>query len=345
VTLPLSILDLMPIPNGGDGAQAIHNTLELARLSEELGYTRYWLAEHHNFPGLAAVAPEVLIGVIARETSRIRVGAGGVLLPNYAPLKVAELFRTLEGLAPGRIDLGIGRAPNQDPRTALALRGSEAALGAANDIAQLLAELKGYAQAAPSTFPEGHPLREVIASPEGVPLPPIWLLGSGQLSAQIAAEGGHGYAAAYHFSPSESAKAIQAYRAHFQPSAQLAHPYAIASISVICAETDELAEDLRLVSELTAVRRLKGERLPPPSIAEARAYAFTAEERENLKVFTHVTGSPARVHAELNELAAQLDVDELILVISISDHALRRRSYELVAEAFALSAPPVALPV
>lgn len=338
MTFPISILDLIPIPNGGGGIAAVHNTLELAQLAEALGYYRYWLAEHHNFVGLAAVSPEVLIGVIARETKRIRVGSGGILLPNYAPLKVAENFRTLEALSPGRIDLGIGRAPNQDKRTALALRRSEAALTAADDIGQLLAELEGFAEVAPSAFPEGNPLREVIASPEGVPFPPIWLLGSGQLSGKLAAERGRGFAAAYHFSPIEAEKAIPAYKANFKPSTYLSHPYAIVSVSVICAETDELAEGLKLAGDLTALRRQRGERGAPPTVEEARAYPFTPEELEKVRIFTPLYGNPASVHQQLTELVTRLDADELIIVTSIGDHALRRRSYELVAEVFGLGA-------
>jgi luciferase family oxidoreductase group 1 len=337
MTFSLSILDLMPIPTGGDGQQAIHNTLELAKLADELGYTRYWLAEHHNFPGLAAVAPEVLIGAIARETRHIRVGSGGILLPNYAPLKVAETFRTLEALTPGRIDLGIGRAPNQDPRTALALRGSEAGLGRADDIAQLVAELEGYAEVAPSAFPDDHQLHDLIASPEGVPFPPIWLLGSGQCSGVLAAERGRGFAAAYHFGPLESEKAIRAYKANFRPSAHLARPYALASVSVICTESQEVAEGLKLVGDLANLRRQKGERGAPPTVAEARAYQFTPEDQEKLLPFTPVYGMPDHVQRELADLAAKLDADELMLVINISDHALRRRSYELVAEVFGLA--------
>ncbi|MFN8495595.1 MAG: LLM class flavin-dependent oxidoreductase [Caldilineaceae bacterium] len=336
MTFPISILDLIPIPNGGGGIEAVHNTLELAQLAERLGYYRYWLAEHHNFVGLAAVAPEVLIGVIARETQRIRVGSGGILLPNYAPLKVAETFRTLEALAPGRIDLGIGRAPNQDKRTALALRRNEAALNAADDIGQLLAELEGYAEVAPSAFPEGNPLRDVIASPEGVPFPPIWLLGSGQLSGKLAAERGRGFAAAYHFSPVEAEKAIPAYKANFKPSVHLERPYALVSVAVICAETDELAEDLKLAADLTTLRRHKGERGAPPTVEEARAYPFTSEELEKIRIFTPIYGNPTRVHQQLTELVTRLGADELIIVTSIGDHALRRRSYELVAEVFGL---------
>jgi len=331
VAFPLSVLDLTPIPYDGDGAQAVHNTLELAKLADRLGYHRYWLAEHHNFPGLAAVAPEVLIGVIARETSRIRVGSGGILLPNYAPLKVAEVFRTLEAVAPGRIDLGIGRAPNQDKRTALALRGSESRLEAADDIARLVSELEGFAQAAPSAFPEDHPLHELIASPEGVPFPPIWLLGSGQKSGLLAAERGRGFAAAYHFSPGESQKAIRTYREQFRASAHLAEPYAIASVSVICADTQEQAEDIKRVSELVTLHRLNQQRLPIPTVEEARAYTFTDEDREKLAAFAPIYGTAEHVRSQLRDLAAQLDADELILVININDHALRRRAYELLA--------------
>lgn len=336
MAFPLSVLDLTPIPYDGDGAQAVHNTLELAKLADRLGYHRYWLAEHHNFPGLAAVAPEVLIGVIARETSRIRVGSGGILLPNYAPLKVAEVFRTLEAVAPGRIDLGIGRAPNQDKRTALALRGSESRLEAADDIARLVSELEGFAQAAPSAFPEDHPLHELIASPEGVPLPPIWLLGSGQKSGLLAAERGRGFAAAYHFSPGESQKAIRTYKDNFRPSAHLAEPRALVSVSVICAESAELAEGLKLAHDLASVRRQKGERGAPPSVEEARAYQFNAEEQETLQKFAPIYGTPDKVHAELSELITRLDADEAIIVTNIADEALRRRSYELLAEVFAL---------
>ena len=336
MTLPLSILDLIPIPNGGGGIEAVQNTLALAQLGEALGYQRYWLAEHHNFVGLAAVAPEVLIGVIARETQRIRVGSGGILLPNYAPLKVAETFRTLEALVPGRIDLGIGRAPNQDKRTALALRGSEAALTAADDIARLLVELEGFAEVGPSAFPAGHPLYDIIAAPEGVPFPPIWLLGSGQLSGQLAAVRGRGFGAAYHFSPVEATKAIPAYKAAFQPSAYLAHPYAILCVSVICAESQEAAETLKVTADLTTLRRQKGERGAPPTPAEADAYAFSPEELEKLRPFAPIYGDPDGVRQTLTELTTSLGADELMIVTNISDQAARRRSYELLAETFGL---------
>ncbi|MBV9788222.1 MAG: LLM class flavin-dependent oxidoreductase, partial [Chloroflexi bacterium] len=212
-----------------------------------------------------------------------------------------------------------------------ALRGSESRLQAADDIARLVAELEGYAEIAPSAFPEDHPLHTVIASPEGVPFPPIVLLGSGQRSGVLAAERGRAFAAAYHFGPLESAKAIRAYQANFRPSAHLAEPYALASVSVICAESQELAEGLKLAGDLSQLRRLRQERGPAPTIEEARAYAFTAEDREQLAPFTPIYGTPDHVARALRTLAAELNADELILVINITDHALRRRSHELIA--------------
>jgi luciferase family oxidoreductase group 1 len=336
MAIPLSVLDVSPLPNGGTGAQALQNTIDLAVYVEELGYQRFWVAEHHNMRGLAGVAPEVLIGVIAQRTRHIRVGSGGVLLPNYAPIKVAELFRTLEALTPGRIDAGIGRAPNQDPRTALALRGSEAALKAADDIARLLAEVEGFGEVAPSPFAEDHPLREVIASPEGVPFPPIFLLGSGQLSAKIAAERGRGFAAAYFFSPGESENAIKHYKAHFQPSSTFAAPHAILTVGVICAESDELANDLARAAQVTALRRLNGIKGSFATIEEARAYQFTEEDLGKLKPFVPIAGNPETVQRELNALVAQIGPDELMITTNIGDQALRRRSYELLAEVYNL---------
>ena len=342
--IPLSVLDVSPLPPDGSGTQAIQNTLDLASFVEQLGYKRFWLAEHHNMRGMAGVAPELLIAVIAQRTSRIRVGSGGVLLPNYAPIKVAELFRTLEAITPGRIDAGIGRAPNQDPRTALALRQDEAALSKADDIARLVAELEGFAEVAPSAFPDDHPLHEVIASPEGVRFPPIFLLGSGQLSAKIAAERGRGFAAAYFFSPDESETAIRAYKEHFQPSPHFAEPHAILTVGVICAPTDEEAEAISRASQLTALRRLNGITGGFASLEEAREYEFSAEDQEKLRRFAPISGSPAHVQDQLNELAAKIGPDELMIATNVGDHAVRRRSYALIARQFGLAehtnAPP-----
>ena len=199
----LSVLDLSPVSSGSNGAQALHNTLELARLTDQLGYERYWLAEHHNLPSVASSAPEVMIGHVASETSRIRVGAGGIMLPNHAPLRVVETFRVLESLHPGRVDLGIGRAPGTDPVTATVLRRSRDGQGA-DDFPQQFSELLAFSG---HGFPEGHPLRSVIAMPSDVGLPPIWLLGSSGYSARAAGEMGLGYAFASHFSPTDPAPA------------------------------------------------------------------------------------------------------------------------------------------
>lgn len=342
MTTLLSVLDLAPLPADGDGAQALRNTIELASVVEELGYERFWVAEHHNMRGLAGVAPELLIAVIAQRTRRIRVGSGGVLLPNYAPLKVAELFRTLEALAPGRIDAGIGRAPNQDPRTALALRGDETRLKDADDIARLIAELEGFGEVAPSAFPAEHPLHGVIASPEGVAFPPIFLLGSGQLSAQIAAERGRGFAAAYFFSPAESARAIRAYHSAFRPSPAFPRPHAILTVGVICAESDALAAGLNRAGQLTALRRLNEVRGGAASVEEAAAYPFTAEELEQVSRFQPIHGGPERVRAQLDALVAEIGPDELMITTSIADPALRRRSFELVADVYGLAPAAVA---
>ncbi len=336
MSIALSVLDVSPIPEGGTGADALRATLTYADLAEDLGYRRFWLAEHHNMPGFAGVAPEVLIGVIAARTRRLRVGSGGVLLPNYAPLKVAEVFRTLEALTPGRIDLGIGRAPKMDVRSALALRGSEEHLGAADDIERQVAEVEGYADAGPSPFGPDHSLFDVKASPDGAPLPPVWLLGSGQLSAGIAAKRGRGFAAAHHFSPGESEEAVRAYRAEFMPSVAFPAPYAIATVSVIAADTPSLAADLARASQLSFLRRLNGERGPSPTVEEALAYTFTPEEEEKVRPFAPLHGTPGELKVELETLAARLNVDELMLNTVVGAPARRHRSLELLAEAFGL---------
>ena len=230
----LSVLDVSPVSSGSRGAEALQNTLDLARLVDRLGYRRYWLAEHHNMPTIASSTPEVMIGHVANETERIRVGAGGIMLPNHAPLKVAETFRVLEALHPGRIDLGIGRAPGTDPVTATALRRSQDGLGA-EDFPQRFGELLAFAG---DGFPEDHPFRSVVAMPGDVGLPPIWLLGSSGYSARVAGEMGLGYAFAAHFSPADPAPAMRAYRESFQPSEAFASPSAVVAVAVVCGEND-----------------------------------------------------------------------------------------------------------
>ena len=271
----LSILDVSPVSSGSNSAQALLNTLDLARLTDRLGYERYWLAEHHNLPIIASSAPEVMIGHVANVTERIRIGAGGIMLPNHAPLKVAETFRVLEALHPGRVDLGIGRAPGTDPVTATALRRSQDGLKA-EDFPQQFAELLAFSG---EGFPEDHPFRSVIAMPSDVGLPPIWLLGSSGYSARAAGEMGLGYAFASHFSPADPAPAMRAYRESFEPSEDFEHPSAILAVAVICGETSEHAERLATSMELAWVCMRSGISGPLLSPEEAMAYSYTPTER------------------------------------------------------------------
>lgn len=337
MTIPLSVLDLSPLPESGNGVEAIRNTIDLAQHTEQLGFGRFWVAEHHNFRGLASVAPEILMGAIAQHTTRIRIGSGGVLIPNYAPLKVAEIFRTLEALAPGRIDAGVGRAPNMDPRTVLALRGPNGDPKIIEDISRLLTEIEGFGQVTAPAFPADHPLHDVIASPENVSFPPVFLLGSGQLSAKIAAGRGRGFAAAYFFSPDESESAIKSYKQQFVPSVHFAQPHAILTVGVICAETDAHAEDLSKVYMVGNLRRANGQPIGDISIAEARAYTFTTDEWEKIRRMRPITGNPTHVRAQLETLVAQTGADEIMISTGLSNHAQRRYSYELIADVFGMS--------
>lgn len=332
MTLPLSVLDLSPIGTGSSASQAVRNTIDLARLADRIGYTRYWLAEHHNMPGIASSAPEILIGAVARETTRLRVGSGGIMLPNHAPLKVAETFRVLAALYPGRIDLGIGRAPGTDQMTALALRRSREALRA-DDFPAQLAELLAFAH---DQFPAGHPFQSVRAVPIDVPLPPIWLLGSSDYSAQVAAALGMGFAFARHISPDGAAEAMHIYREQFTPSESLPAPKTILAVSVICADTDERADTLASSSALSFLRLRSGQPGLLPSPEEAKAYPYTPMERAQIEASRtrHVIGSPPVVRAQLDELIAQTGADELMATTMIHAHAERLRSYELLAELF-----------
>ena len=342
MTLPLSVLDLSPIGTGSSAAEAVRNTLDLARLADRLGYTRYWLAEHHTMPGIASSAPEILIGAVARETTRLRVGSGGIMLPNHAPLKVVESFRVLAALHPGRIDLGIGRAPGTDQMTAFALRRSREAMRA-DDFPAQLAELLAFAH---DEFPEGHPFQSVRAVPVDVPLPPIWLLGSSDYSAQVAAALGMGFAFARHISPDGAPEAMALYREQFTPSASLPEPRTILAVSVICADTDERADALASSTALSFLRLRSGQPGLLPSPEEAHAYPYTPMERAQVEASRsrHVIGGPAVVRAQLDELIARTGADEVMATTMIHAHAERRRSYELLAEIFALRPSPRALP-
>lgn len=333
MVIPLSVLDVSPVVTGATSREVLQNTLDLARFADQRGYTRYWLAEHHNSPGIASTTPEIMIARIAHETQNIRVGSGGVMLPNHAPLKVAESFKLLEALYPDRVDLGLGRAPGTDGMTAIALRRSREALNA-DDFPQNLAELLAFAN---GSFPESHPFKTIAAYPQDVPLPPIWLLGSSDFSARLAAQEGMGFSFAHHINGEIAAPMLRLYRQSFQPSAQFQQPHAILAASVICAETDEEAQDLALSVSFAFFSLhlgLKHGALPSPE--EVKAYPLTPEQQWMFEVFKkrHIAGSPATVKAQLGALIEQSQADEVMILAMVHDHAARVRSYDLIAEAF-----------
>ena len=336
--IPLSVLDLSPVTTATPGSVALHNSLDLARLADRLGYKRYWVAEHHNLANIASSSPEIMIGQIAAATSGIRVGSGGVMLPNHAPLMVAERFKVLEALFPGRIDLGLGRAPGTDQVTSYALRVRQDARPG-DDFLERFQELLLFERGG---FPEGHPFRKVRAVPADVALPPIWLLGSSGYSAELAAAVGTGYSFAYHFSDYDAASAMLGYREHFKPSAALAEPYAILGTAVIAAETDEAAERIASSADLHFARRAKGEYLPLASPEEAAAYSYTPIDRERIAGHRArlIVGGIDAVKSRLLALAESTRADELMITTMVYDHAARRRSYELLARAFALMPRP-----
>lgn len=330
--LKLSVLDLSPVSAGSTGAQALRNTLDLARLADRLGYVRYWLAEHHGAPLLASSAPEIMIGHVAGATEHLRVGAGGIMLLNHAPLKVVETFRVLEALHPGRIDLGIGRAPGANALAAAALRRSHEASGA-EDFARQLLELLSFSKGA---FPGDHPFRSVSAMPSDVELPPIWLLGSSGSSAKLAAEWGFGYAFATQMNPTDPTPAMRAYRDNFRPSESFGRPSTIVSASVICGETDEHAEELASSEGLLWILGQGGYRGPLPSTDEAMGYRYTSEQRQSVDAYKslHIVGGPETVRLRLAELAERTSADEIMVVTTVHDHEERLGSYARLAEAF-----------
>jgi luciferase family oxidoreductase group 1 len=327
-----SVLDLSPVAAGSSGADALRNSLDLAQLADRLGYTRYWVAEHHNLPSIASSAPDIMIGQIAALTHRIRVGSGGVMLPNHAPLMVAERFKVLEALFPGRIDLGLGRAPGTDPVTSYALRRRQEVRDD-DDFLDRFQELLLFER---QGFPEGHPFRNVRAMPADIPLPPIWLLGSSGYSAELSAAIGAGFAFAHHFADHDAVAAMLTYRQHFKPSAAVTRPQAILAVHIVCADSDEEAERLAATVDLNFVRRAKGEFLPLASPEEAAGYPYTPIDRERIRhgrarLFV---GATETVRARLTPLIEATKADEIMVTSMIYDHRARRRSYELLAELF-----------
>jgi luciferase family oxidoreductase group 1 len=330
--VPLSVLDLCPVPTGAPTAEALRRTVDLARHVEKWGYRRYWVAEHHNMPGIASSAPAVLVGQVAAATSSIRVGSGGVMLPNHVPLVVAEQFGMLEALYPGRVDLGIGRAPGTDRVTARALRRNIEALSD-DDFPEQLAELRGYFSAAGPNGAEGRAGRWVRAIPAEGNLPIVWLLGSSGYSAQLAGLLGLPFAFAHHFSSANTLPALALYRRTFRPSAVLSEPFCLISVSVVCAEDGERAQWLHGSTRLSMLRLRTGHPSTLPSPEEAAGYPYTEAERAVMAEATtsHIVGAPAEVVSGLNHLAQRTGVDELMITTSTYDHSDRLESFRLLA--------------
>ena len=323
--IPLSVLDLSPIVQGSDAAAALRNTVDLARHAEKWGYRRYWLAEHHNMPGIASAATSIVIGHVAAATSTIRVGAGGIMLPNHSPLIIAEQFGTLATLYPGRIDLGIGRAPGTDQRTMYALRRN--LTGDHDAFPQDVLELIGYL----GPLSPGQPVRAIPGAGTGVP---VWILGSSLYGAQLAAALGLPYAFASHFAPEQLEPAIAVYRERFRPSPYLSKPHVMPGISVFAAETDAEARRL-FTSQQQSVINLRSGRpgpLPPPmddiaTILDSRGRAIL-----DSVLACAIVGSPETVRHGLNAFIARHRPDELIVTAQIFDHAARLRSFDILSQ-------------
>lgn len=323
---PLSVLDLVPVGDGSTAAAALAGSVKLARLAERLGYRRLWVAEHHNMPGIASSSPPVLIAHLAACTETIRVGAGGVMLPNHAALVVAEQFGMLEALHPGRIDLGLGRAPGTDPVTAAALRRTPALLGA-DDFPEQLRDLFAF-------FDGTHP--QITAVPGRGYRPAVWMLGSSDFSAQVAGALGLPFSFAHHFASHNTVAALEIYRDAFRPSEHLERPYAMIGVPVICAETDDRARWLSGPSALSFVRLRQGRPMQLPTPEDAAEHVFTPTEREIVRSWTAplIRGEPDDVCAQLEALAARTHADELMITTIVHGSADRIRSYELLADAW-----------
>ena len=323
--VPFSILDLSPIVQGGTAGEALQHSLDLARHAERLGYRRYWLAEHHNMPGIASAATAVAIGHVAAGTKTIRVGSGGVMLPNHAPLVIAEQFGTLEALFPGRIDLGLGRAPGTDPLTARALRRGHQ--DSADTFPQDVQELQGYFHPAV----RGQAVQAVPGAGLAVP---IWLLGSSLFSAQLAAALGLPFAFASHFAPDHLAEALALYRDKFHPSESLAQPYAMAAIAVFAADTDAAAARLFTSLQLSFIKLRHGTPgpLPPPVDTMDGLWSPVEKAMVGHAFSEAVVGSPETVKRGIDKFLDRTGVDELMVTAAIYDHAARLRSFELVAQ-------------
>jgi len=328
--LPLSILDLAPVSEGTSTPDALREIIRLAQLGDELGYERVWYAEHHGMPSIASSSPEVLIATSAANTTRIRVGSGGVMLPNHVPLRVVETYRTLNGLNPGRIDLGIGRAGGSDGRTLSALR-SVGGEYFAQELAELLAFEEG-------NFAPDHPFAPITVAPERVALPPIWLLGSSGASAQAAGQLGVGYSFAAHFSATPAAPAFAAYRAAFTPTEAFPKPHAILAVSALVAPTDEEALFLSRSQELSWALFHSGEIRKLVAPEEASQHVYNEQQKRIIESQRKlwIVGSPETVRREIEAKVAESGADEVMVTTTAWSYDMRLRSYRLLAEAFGL---------
>lgn len=332
---PVSVLDLSPVAAGRGEAAAVRESLELARRADRLGFHRIWFAEHHNGGMVSSSSPELMVAAAGAETERIRIGSGGMMLPNHTPLHVAEQFKVLEALYPGRVDLGIGRAPGTDFRTALALRGGREVGG--EDLPELLAQLLAFAGV--QSFPPGHPYEPVRAAPDDAPLPPVYLLGSSDFSARLAAEAGLGFAFAAQINPDDAVATLRAYRQRFRPSELLPEPATILAHNVICAESGEEAQRLAAPARVAFRRLRRGDPIPLPSVEDALPVDRPQRPPENgIEGLRMVVGDPTFVCETLEELRSRSGADELMLMGSTHRLEDRVRSYELLAEAFGLEA-------
>ncbi|MFJ2584577.1 LLM class flavin-dependent oxidoreductase [Streptomyces sp. NPDC087538] len=358
-TVPLSVLDLVTVGQGRTATQALRTSVDIARLAERRGFHRYWVAEHHSMPGVASSSPAVILAHLAAHTERIRLGSGGVMLPNHAPLVIAEQFGTLEAMAPGRIDLGLGRAPGTDGATAAALRRTdrlnEGEMGSpllersrelGEDFPQQLAELTRFLD---DDFPDGHPYARIHAVPGPVQAtaeggvqsparPPVWLLGSSGFSARLAGVLGLPFAFAHHFSAQNTIPALDLYRESFRPSAVLDAPYALIGVSALAADDEREARRQVLSGALSMVRLRTGRPGLVPTPEEAEAYTFSPMEREFVDSWLTniVHGTPDEVRTGLDDLAKRTGADELMITANAHGGEARLRSYELIADAYGL---------
>jgi luciferase family oxidoreductase group 1 len=329
MTVPLSVLELCPVEQGTSARQALQNATRIAVAVEALGFSRLWIAEHHNMLSIASAAPEVLIAHIASATRRLRVGAGGIMLPNHAPLHVVEVFRTLEALYPGRIDLGVGRAPGTDQLASAALRRTGNGPG---EVDELVDEFFAFAL---HEFPAQHPFARIATVPADVDMPPVWMLGSSGEGARIAASRGLLYAFAGHFSMAQARGALSHYHQHFQPSARLAAPHAMLAVTAVCGENQEHARALAMPLRVSVARMASGKTAPLPSPASAMDYVFTPEEQRFVDRFFEgaLIGDATQVASGLRKIANETGVAELMLSTMIADPDERIASYTRIAQA------------